>query len=115
MEPLSFSLPTLATARNLAMIAIEPLSKYLNGCCGALFLRRLSISLAAYFAPWIATWATPGRLSREIMSPRTKTSGWPGRVRSRSEEHTSELQSLMRISYAVFSLKKKKKEHKHKI
>src|SRR3546814_3409981 len=30
-------------------------------------------------------------------------------VQSRSEEHTSELQSLMRISYAVFCLKKKKK------
>src|SRR3546814_8835627 len=30
-------------------------------------------------------------------------------VRKRSEEHTSELQSLMRISYAVFCLKKKKK------
>src|SRR3546814_2923246 len=30
----------------------------------------------------------------------------------RSEEHTSELQSLMRISYAVFCLKKKKKETK---
>src|SRR3546814_1232221 len=29
----------------------------------------------------------------------------------RSEEHTSELQSLMRISYAVFCLKKKQKEH----
>src|SRR3546814_5706219 len=29
---------------------------------------------------------------------------------SRSEEHTSELQSLMRISYAVFCLKKKKQE-----
>src|SRR3546814_13631212 len=29
-------------------------------------------------------------------------------VQSRSEEHTSELQSLMRISYAVFCLKKKK-------
>src|SRR3546814_1939722 len=28
---------------------------------------------------------------------------------SRSEEHTSELQSLMRLSYAVFCLKKKKK------
>src|SRR3546814_2986554 len=28
----------------------------------------------------------------------------------RSEEHTSELQSLMRISYAVFCLKKKKKQ-----
>src|SRR3546814_10001899 len=30
----------------------------------------------------------------------------------RSEEHTSELQSLMRISYAVFCLKKKKKKNK---
>src|SRR3546814_1274647 len=29
----------------------------------------------------------------------------------RSEEHTSELQSLMRISYAVFCLKKKNKTH----
>src|SRR3546814_5189399 len=29
-------------------------------------------------------------------------------IHSRSEEHTSELQSLMRISYAVFCLKKKK-------
>src|SRR3546814_9125214 len=33
--------------------------------------------------------------------------GWAPQVRS--EEHTSELQSLMRISYAVFCLKKKKK------
>src|SRR3546814_8902322 len=36
--------------------------------------------------------------------------------RDRSEEHTSELQSLMRISYAVFGLKKKKttKRNRHK-
>src|SRR3546814_6965439 len=33
----------------------------------------------------------------------------------RSEEHTSELQSLMRISYAVFCLKKKKHNNKQKI
>src|SRR3546814_326933 len=33
----------------------------------------------------------------------------------RSEEHTSELQSLMRISYAVFCLKKKKKVVKYKL
>src|SRR3546814_4384102 len=32
----------------------------------------------------------------------------------RSEEHTSELQSLMRISYAVFCLKKKKKHNNTK-
>src|SRR3546814_4345606 len=35
-----------------------------------------------------------------------------GAVDKRSEEHTSELQSLMRISYAVFCLKKKKKTTK---
>src|SRR3546814_2902605 len=35
-------------------------------------------------------------------------SGCRSLTRSRSEEHTSELQSLMRISYAVFCLKKKK-------
>src|SRR3546814_9128766 len=34
-----------------------------------------------------------------------------GRMHGRSEEHTSELQSLMRISYAVFCLKKKKKHN----
>src|SRR3546814_8701077 len=34
---------------------------------------------------------------------------------SRSEEHTSELQSLMRISYAVFCLKKKNKKNSHKL
>src|SRR3546814_9504680 len=33
-----------------------------------------------------------------------------GRAGARSEEHTSELQSLMRISYAVFCLKKKKEK-----
>src|SRR3546814_2381747 len=33
----------------------------------------------------------------------------------RSEEHTSELQSLMRISYAVFCLKKKKTQNNHQI
>src|SRR3546814_10058400 len=32
----------------------------------------------------------------------------------RSEEHTSELQSLMRISYAVFCLKKKNKPNTHR-
>src|SRR3546814_3805556 len=35
---------------------------------------------------------------------------WLALASERSEEHTSELQSLMRISYAVFCLKKKNKE-----
>src|SRR3546814_10938590 len=43
---------------------------------------------------------------RQISVPTTLSGGEFGR----SEEHTSELQSLMRISYAVFCLKKKKKK-----
>src|SRR3546814_9421327 len=44
----------------------------------------------------------------------TKNAGAAGskeNMMARSEEHTSELQSLMRISYAVFCLKKKKKNN----
>src|SRR3546814_9447345 len=42
-----------------------------------------------------------------LLGPSPGRSARPGR--SRSEEHTSELQSLMRISYAVFCLKKTKR------
>src|SRR3546814_1562918 len=45
-------------------------------------------------------WPAPRRPPAPPDSPRRST--------DRSEEHTSELQSLMRISYAVFCLKKKK-------
>src|SRR3546814_4406600 len=40
-----------------------------------------------------------------------QTHGWTRIYTDRSEEHTSELQSLMRISYAVFCLTKKKKTY----
>src|SRR3546814_1362770 len=64
--------------------------------------------------------------SRGFCSPRC-SAGWRSHAWAlptrRSEEHTSELQSLMRISYAVFCLKKKKyrskkqyhKEYNYKI
>src|SRR3546814_2181593 len=44
-----------------------------------------------------------------------KTEGLKQALDRRSEEHTSELQSLMRISYAVFCLKKKKPKHGYKL
>src|SRR3546814_10773514 len=51
------------------------------------------------------------RLAFELgIDERVVVPEWPQRLaqlRTRSEEHTSELQSLMRISYAVFCLKKK--------
>src|SRR3546814_2962100 len=43
---------------------------------------------------------------------RLYAAGGPQHQQVRSEEHTSELQSLMRISYAVFCLKKKKHNNK---
>src|SRR3546814_8865326 len=54
--------------------------------------------------------ATPSR--RSIASARRMVSDTIRRALvRRSEEHTSELQSLMRISYAVFCLKKKKTQN----
>src|SRR3546814_7326730 len=53
----------------------------------------------------------PGRLARDHHRRRQG----PRRLHHhRSEEHTSELQSLMRISYAVFCLKKKTQQQKSK-
>src|SRR3546814_9387768 len=49
----------------------------------------------------------PRRHHRERQAAHRQAEGRHAR-RGRSEEHTSELQSLMRISYAVFCLKKKK-------
>src|SRR3546814_6159597 len=50
------------------------------------------------------------RFAGELLPP---TFGEPVVHHQRSEEHTSELQSLMRISYAVFCLKKKKRSNKN--
>src|SRR3546814_6561799 len=78
----------------------------------AMRLPRFLISRLAHpILPDATVMESFGRLAMK-QSP-AKIPAW-GRVNShvRSEEHTSELQSLMRISYAVFCLKKKKKQHK---
>src|SRR3546814_10334221 len=57
------------------------------------------------------------RMTRAALWPGTPVTPPPGWVEAphRSEEHTSELQSLMRISYAVFCLKKKNTRTHHHI
>src|SRR3546814_4367711 len=52
------------------------------------------------------------KIQSEQVDPETGEVTEEGRTEedARSEEHTSELQSLMRISYAVFCLKKKKRQ-----
>src|SRR3546814_9680703 len=56
---------------------------------------------------------TPASLVARVAGSKPLSTGFSTSGVWRSEEHTSELQSLMRISYAVFCLKKKK--HKQKI
>src|SRR3546814_4936940 len=60
----------------------------------------LSVRLRSASPP-VRTWRGPSAVGLTTLYQ------WP---LARSEEHTSELQSLMRISYAVFCLKKKNKE-----
>src|SRR3546814_9651886 len=63
-------------------------------------------ALAVKFGDWWNAWDAPGleaaRKKGNVITSLT-----------RSEEHTSELQSLMRISYAVFCLKKNKTNNTH--
>src|SRR3546814_8615336 len=60
--------------------------------------------------------ACPAWAGRDVAQPGSASHWGCGGRRFRSEEHTSELQSLMRISYAVFCLKKTKTNTKiHKV
>src|SRR3546814_10348525 len=77
-----------------------------------LIVRRITLADYIDFAPWRFN-----RAQLSYRSPRLCSAGHKNFKSSRvvellfrSEEHTSELQSLMRISYAVFCLKKKKKK-----
>src|SRR3546814_9532503 len=71
----------------------------------------LAAGASADFAVRVNTRPTPA--GRVIVVQGSASSPTPD-ANPRSEEHTSELQSLMRISYAVFCLKKKK-QHTHQI
>src|SRR3546814_8259362 len=60
--------------------------------------------------PYTTLFRSATRSSMCAISPISTTKSFAALCKAaRSEEHTSELQSLMRISYAVFCLKKKKK------
>src|SRR3546814_3091388 len=54
------------------------------------------------------------KLVAKYASKRAELKALISNANTRSEEHTSELQSLMRISYAVFCLKKKNTNHNKK-
>src|SRR3546814_2204124 len=93
------SAPIAAATRFHATPGPIGISKPSNGCSAPCSIVRI---------------ATPAK--RKHRSRSTRRSGAAARIKPdpRSEEHTSELQSLMRISYAVFCLKKKKQRNKDK-
>src|SRR3546814_1536347 len=74
---------------------------------------RRKLSQAASLCGWRRVATASASTSRAVAAQQPQLPAQPVRALSRSEEHTSELQSLMRISYAVFSLKKKKITQAH--
>src|SRR3546814_7251458 len=90
-----------------------PLISAINGF-GKVLIRWLTrYSVPKKARPNAIRSAGSGRMPIERTSPPAQKARSLALRISRSEEHTSELQSLMRISYAVFCLKKKnKKEQK---
>src|SRR3546814_9049069 len=83
----------------------------------ALLGTYMAAALAGSLMPANMGWVEPGQGVRIfvysngvhtgiVVPTANKVKDWRSLVRPRSEEHTSELQSLMRISYAVFCLKK---------
>src|SRR3546814_2206909 len=68
--------------------------------------------LAAFTMDWSEKRGARGKITHVTLTFTPKDDDATDAAADRSEEHTSELQSLMRNSYAVFTLKKK---NKHKI
>src|SRR3546814_1524425 len=81
----------LVEVADLSGLAISP-----DGSSAAFRVERASIERNTYDSTWYVT---------DIKGEQP-----PLRIADGSEEHTSELQSLMRISYAVFCLKKKQRK-----
>src|SRR3546814_5001501 len=84
-----------------------------------ILIRRSSLLSRSQAEAWHTTSRSRGRVTCERVQKLSGKGAKPSEEKKpspaftifngRSEEHTSELQSLMRISYAVFCLKKKKK------
>src|SRR3546814_1317486 len=89
----------------LLLCSLRPLRFFRSKCA---FLSRSTLAMRTRSEAVFPLWQSRcQRLSGFAVSG-TASPHCAGRLRS--EEHTSELQSLMRISYAVFCLKKKKKK-----
>src|SRR3546814_2088695 len=105
------ALQALVVAGGGALLAGDPASRWMALALAAACLGFLPLNLprARIFLGDVGSGALGYALALVIVLAAV---GGGARKAHRSEEHTSELQSLMRISYAVFCLKKKKKQMK---
>src|SRR3546814_2076878 len=109
--PVCMKPPTLLVCVNEATVTAEHIQRDRRFCVNLLSERQIAVSqlCSRGNAPkfideaFLERTALPGGVIMPVL--RESIASF-----ERSEEHTSELQSLMRISYAVFCLKKKKKE-----
>src|SRR3546814_1697270 len=114
--------PRRAVAAQAVRLVLAPPRRDCDGagglCCGDRRLGDDRGRAAAMDGLWLCTHRSVAvaacRAGRGDIAARVRDRLFP-RVRRgyRSEEHKSELQSLMRISYAVFCLKKKNKKSRH--
>src|SRR3546814_3422220 len=103
---------TVLATNVLAVVRRASMSAWLSDSAPAMSSFRLWICDEVRVSPWLSAWSISasmlGLLPKDAFrSFATSPLSVPPPGTTRSEEHTSELQSLMRISYAVFCLKKK--------
>src|SRR3546814_6432094 len=99
-----FPYPTLC--RSTVSSAVRGGLSFLDSVAAALGARRILCGRLCAHHPVLGQGLSGGAVGRHAEAGVARP-----RHRRRSEEHTSELQSLMRISYAVFCLQKKKHTH----
>src|SRR3546814_7226227 len=100
-----------AEARDLCLGA-RPLRRSQGEMTGARRMKQTPVILAAATVPGKRRSACPASCDSSCSAPNAEA---PATRRRRSEEHTSELQTLMRISYDVYGLKKKiPQKHRNK-
>src|SRR3546814_4764482 len=87
------------------VVAIQVIAR----CRGETQQQRVAVAGDRLEAERLFRWQRQ-RIGADRGSSEQRVAAGDGVGRERSEEHTSELQSLMRISYAVFCLKKKKRQ-----
>src|SRR3546814_1325720 len=108
--PIPAAITTISSGKTMRMpnTAIR-MPQVRNRCCqtGVMSLSLLALTMALSKESEISSTASTAQMKNMVSIPLTVPV-------DRSEEHTSELQSLMRISYAVFCLKKKKEHIKQR-